>query len=463
MASRRQQPPNDAGLPASRSTAATTRIPLSVKNVQPRGTGDDVAEEAQLKPSATQQQQPTSRLASAKHIVASRSAAVAAAAAASNIGLRTPQKRAIPREEVHPRNIVDEDDEASPPHPHKKSRSSKSEREGGESANTSQSISNELNQMNVDEEGPQPPQPQPRNNTEPIKTAATPSLAPTTTTTRIDKHSRLSAAERAAKDEHTRLTRNDWRKKYIAAFTKFAFYLDGFDDKSKEKMTIAIQRCGGRVEPFFDKSCSHVVANRKTPATATTTTAPSTSSSRLPSAVTRKVDATAAAAATAATGAATKRFSPSKKGLGRKNRETPLHSDRNPFEDTIPSMASNASDVVRKATDLGIKVWTLDKFWTTMNFLFGTDAASTGPSSATKQDLAKMLEHERIHGTSERDLSAPQSGYRYLDKRNDVFVLVGDATEEHHAIIFQQYAKPEDRNERPPWPKLYGEHEGRCP
>lgn len=162
---------------------------------------------------------------------------------------------------------------------------------------------------------------------------------------------------------------------------------------------------------------------------------------------------------------ATKKFSPSKKGLGRKNRETPLHSDRNPFEDNVLATAPNASDVVVKATSWGIKVWSANKFWSTMSSLFGIDlnGNATASPATTKQDLAKMLEHERIHGTSERDLTAPQSGFRYLDKRNDVFILVGDATEEHHAIMFQQFPRYDEAHEKPPWPKLYGDYEGRCP
>lgn len=255
MASRRQQqqqpPPahhssvsqgsRSAGAPPPTGAGTTTRIPLSVKNVQTRGadTADDGT--SMVKPRLQ-----ASRLAAAKNVIASRSAAVEATTANAQ-GFRTPQKRAIPREDVHPRNIVDDDDEVSPS-PHKKSRSSKDD-EGVESggsivANTSQGISADLKHMNVDEDpnaiqAPQHKVPRPT-----ASLSASASL-PATTTTRIDKHSRLSAAERAAKDEHSRNTVNEWRKKYIAAFNKFAFYLDGFDAKSKDNMTQVIQRFGG--------------------------------------------------------------------------------------------------------------------------------------------------------------------------------------------------------------------------
>lgn len=175
--------------------------------------------------------------------------------------------------------------------------------------------------------------------------------------------------------------------------------------------------------------------------------------SRLPVAAVRKTE--------------TKRFSPSKKGIGRQNREVPLHSDRNPFEDgTGPLPTSNASDLVRKATKWGIRVWSLEKFWSTINMLAGTTVGGTA-SAAGKQDLAKMLEYEKVQGTLERDMNAPQNGWRYLDKRN-IFILVGDATEEHRAVMFHEFARTEKSdsetfNESVPWPRLYGEHEGRCP
>ena len=259
MASRRQQqqqqpPPaqhpsvsqgsRSVGAPPPPGAGTTTRIPLSVKNVQTRGAdaADDGTSHSMVKPRLQ-----ASRLATAKSVIASRSAAAELTATTSAAGFRTPQKRAIPREDVHPRNIVDDDDEVSPS-PHKKSRSSKDD-EGVESggsivANTSQGISADLKHMNVDEDpnaiqAPQHKVPRPT-----ASLSASASL-PATTTTRIDKHSRLSAAERAAKDEHSRNTVNEWRKKYIAAFNKFAFYLDGFDAKSKDNMTQVIQRFGG--------------------------------------------------------------------------------------------------------------------------------------------------------------------------------------------------------------------------
>lgn len=147
----------------------------------------------------------------------------------------------------------------------------------------------------------------------------------------------------------------------------------------------------------------------------------------------------------------------------------PLHSDRNPFEDSASAIAATqASDVVRKAMNWGIRVWSLEKFWTTINTLLGRDAQGN-PMAGTstsfpggRQDLAKMLEHERIHGTSERDINAPQSGWRYMDK-SSIFVMVGDATQEHRAIMFEEFEKPKNDSDEPPWPILYGDCEGRCP
>lgn len=200
--------------------------------------------------------------------------------------LRTPKKRAIPREDTHPRNVVDADD-GSPPH--KKSRSSKDSGSGStgiaatatQISSTGGAIASAVDKMQVDisaNKGTPPATPallnaeQSFERTRPLHTQSFPhgardTLAPPTrytrqehnvsrdahaatvaknsTTQRIDKISRMSATERAARDEQKKRQAENWKRKYTAEFPKMTFYLDGFDEKTKSQLARTISGLGG--------------------------------------------------------------------------------------------------------------------------------------------------------------------------------------------------------------------------
>ncbi|CAO1623250.1 unnamed protein product [Sympodiomycopsis kandeliae] len=413
---------------------------------------------------------------------------------------KTPKKRAVPREGTHSRNVVLDDQEDGSP-PHKKSRSSKNDSSGEPHGSASGAISRELGKMQFDEAaekgvlernkaGPEHAIPgaslrqgskvstqsirmdkvnqgarsvASANALRPVQQpAGAPARSPVegslTTTVRVDRHSRLSAAERAVKDEAKRQQTEQWRQKYSHAFPKFVFYLDGFDGRAKSQIAETIQACGAKIDPFFSKNCTHVVTSRKTipavpppspakPSQEATASSSKSSSSLLPSIIRKPI---------------TKRFSPSKKNFLRRNKDTPLHSDRNPFDDSSPAtMHPGVNDSVTKALEWNLRVWTSDKFWSTMSILIGRDL--NDDHARAKQDLAEMLRHEKLHGTLERDVNAPRDDMIYFDKRA-IYVFVGDATLEHRPIMNFEFDIPEsDTDQPPPWPVLYGEDEGRCP
>lgn len=211
-----------------------------------------------------------------------------AASSAHNLlgTLRTPKKRAIPREDIHPRNVVDPDD-GSPPH--KKSRSSKDSGSGStgiaatatQISSTGGAIASAVDKMQVDisagkgtppltpalptaEQSFERPRP---SHTQTTQHGGRDTLAPPTrytrqdhnvvrdvhaatvaknsTTQRIDKISRMSATERAARDEQKKRQAENWKRKYTAEFPKMTFYLDGFDEKTKSQLTRTISGLGG--------------------------------------------------------------------------------------------------------------------------------------------------------------------------------------------------------------------------
>ena len=94
-----------------------------------------------------------------------------------------------------------------------------------------------------------------------------------------------------------------------------------------------------------------------------------------------------------------------------------------------------------------------------MASLLGDGYVGTVAAEPSRQNLSQMLKQERLHGTAE---AATRGDYHYFAKQN-CYILVEDATGEHRAIIAQEYKRPKDPNSDPPWPKLHGEIEGRCP
>lgn len=267
------------------SSLPPARTPLAVKNVQSRfvenGNVDELgaASERAVGIKATTpkikrfaSESTRSQASSTRFpVIPSRLGAVALG---REFGARVPQlvdaqtpsrKRSVPREDIHARNIVLDTDDGSPPH--KRSRSSKDEEAsssipgtGAESVSGSitSTIAKDMCKMEVGATHRGEPTSSALG-AGPSERKSTDGVAPTRpTTTRIDKHSRLSAAERTAREESQRAQMAAWRKKYAYAFSKFAFYLDGFEEKQKSQMSRAIQHCGGVSTMHTERICCSV-------------------------------------------------------------------------------------------------------------------------------------------------------------------------------------------------------------
>lgn len=74
----------------------------------------------------------------------------------------------------------------------------------------------------------------------------------------------------------------------------------------------------------------------------------------------------------------------------------------------------------------------------------------------TKESLRTLLEDEKIHGTKERDLTAPRKDFYYF-KPGSKFVLVEDATGRHRPIMAKEYFSQSgaDTKDALEWPILH--------
>lgn len=370
--------------------------------------------------------------------------------------VKTPRKRAIPLEDVHARNIVGRApfENVKSPNPHKKSKSSHNgSSTAGGSTSTSLGISAAIDEVHLEESSTAaipneaiPPTSRPHLKD---KKPATSTVAKTI---RIDKQSRISPSDRLKREESKSLSTMEWRKKFLRAFPSFRFYLDGFDQATKVEVSNTIAHFGGQLEPFFSNTVTHLVTQRKfsLPLMDEQGEVIGTQGESLVS-----TESTTGASASSRSLMGAGRFSrlPT---LRKKNVNVPLHSERNPFDEMGPPVSAN--DILVKAKNFGIKVWSFDKFKTVMSGLKGEHTVD----SKKQPNLSQMLAKEKVYGTQERDPKAARTDYHYFS-RNSIYLLVEDATAEHRPIMAQEWRKPAREDEEVPWPVLYGELEGRCP
>ncbi|KAK0547266.1 Cdc7p-Dbf4p kinase complex regulatory subunit [Tilletia horrida] len=376
----------------------------------------------------------------------------------------TPQKRKVPQDFVHARNRIDENHVS--PSPPKKFRTvvrDHARHVGTVPGNrvphpSRHSPGGRVGQAHL-------PIPSTSQRLPQHQHGASTKPAPVVTTKRIDKKLRISEEEQRSNMAGQQEKAATWRYKFRKAFPTFVFYLDGYDTSTRTQIENAVRSLGARVEPFFSKGLTHLVTTRPVPALPVTpaeaasagkNAAATASGPKVGVVNAQTIDVTGRSRP----GQSTQTLLAARATHREVNKTVPLHSDRNPFDEPGPVPAAN--DIAYKAKELGIKVWHHSKLNTILNMLLGDQ--STTVNQAAKEDLGTLLRREKVEGTTERDPTAPRADYYYFSK-NVHYLLVEDATKEHRPIMTQEFPRPKDQSslERPPWPRLFGELEGKCP
>jgi regulatory subunit for Cdc7p protein kinase len=133
--------------------------------------------------------------------------------------------------------------------------------------------------------------------------------------------------------------------------------------------------------------------------------------------------------------------------------------------------ARNA-DVLYRARELGMKIWTLEKLQRMMNTMFDTDSGyqtgngySTGsnavsiPRTTREADLSQMLRNERINGPSDRD---PTVATKEMVIFKGPFIYIHDIDEKQRPIMVREYAKVAHKEDGD-WPQFRSVANGKCP
>ncbi|KAI0371142.1 hypothetical protein BV20DRAFT_965816 [Pilatotrama ljubarskyi] len=126
------------------------------------------------------------------------------------------------------------------------------------------------------------------------------------------------------------------------------------------------------------------------------------------------------------------------------------------------ALASNGAtpSLVQKARSFNMKIWSADKLHNILDRCHAPRVSSaTGSLPVRAQqvskehNLARLLETERLHGTTERDPTQRRHDYIYFSKES-YFVLVEDLKQELATIAAAEYpiSKTRDGKERGAWP-----------
>ncbi|KAI0030773.1 Dfp1/Him1, central region-domain-containing protein [Vararia minispora EC-137] len=228
----------------------------------------------------------------------------------------------------------------------------------------------------------------------------------------------------------------EWRIKYTKAFPTFSFYFDsdvGEDDPAlKERLEQRILSLGGSVEDFFSKDgLSHFITNRLLEdivhSNKENHSRPSRSQSLLKSPIRLRGVASPKPA------------------------------------DDLPTPAG--STLLQKAKSFNLKIWNVQKLESVLDRCHAPAVSTALRPAAGNGTLQRLLESERLHGTTERDPTQKRLNYQYFNK-NTCFVLIEDLREELatiHAAEFPIRRLGRDGQSEGDWPVLYCHPDTRGP
>ncbi|KAJ7901697.1 Dfp1/Him1, central region-domain-containing protein, partial [Mycena olivaceomarginata] len=238
-------------------------------------------------------------------------------------------------------------------------------------------------------------------------------------------------ARRAAEREQQRV---EFREKYSKAFPSWKFYfdLDNIRPENVSAVKLAqakIRQLNGTIENFFSNSITHLVTDQSV------------------------------------------HPDPPPPASKDKENDAPRSKLRSPVKPRgAEEFAPPAYDLVSKAKSFeNTKVWSMSKLHSVVDRCLDpppTSASTTAPSTSQRErTLSRLLQSEKINGTSERDPTQKRHDFKYFN-RGTYFMLVEDIRSELATVAVQEYIIPKGRDAataRVPWPVLHCHPQARGP
>ncbi|KAL8651802.1 MAG: hypothetical protein Q9226_004542, partial [Calogaya cf. arnoldii] len=267
-----------------------------------------------------------------------------------------------------------------------------------------------------------------------------------------------------------------WQKHYRKVFPTFVFYFESIPDETRAMHAKFIRGFGAREEKFFSKEVTHIITSRSvpgepTPKQSTDGLIPPNARSNLQNAGQSRtinpvlLDRTPEA----------QPQDPFAQSKPKFDFDSVL-CRRNPaagVRDVEPKRTAGTVDILQRAKDMNMKIWTLDKLERiaktmldnradepSLRGLGGRGAAlnATLPTKARQESgLSTLLRKEQINGPS--DASKETSGIIPF-KGPHIYVRCMD--EKTKPILVKEFPKVANREDGE-WPQFRGNSVGKCP
>ncbi|KAI1002552.1 hypothetical protein K3495_g5649 [Podosphaera aphanis] len=266
-----------------------------------------------------------------------------------------------------------------------------------------------------------------------------------------------------------------WQKHYQRIFPTFVFYFENVPADVQMRYTSAVMSLGARDEKFFSNTVTHVVTTRTIPPPVDPNT-------------TEKNDTSSSAESNAQNNRPLT-INPSM--LDRSSESISCQLESGPLTKNMTetlfekkSYTGNPSehrrlqrrnaDVLYKARELGMKIWSLEKLDRIINVIFDLDRryqvghrTSTRlhtPSVSTSRygketNLQQLLRNEKINGPSDRDLSVYSKD---LCLFRGPFICIHDIEQKQKPIMIREYPKVHNKEDGD-WPQFRSVADGKCP
>ena len=132
------------------------------------------------------------------------------------------------------------------------------------------------------------------------------------------------------------------------------------------------------------------------------------------------------------------------------------------------------ADVLHRARELGMKIWALEKLQRMMKTMFDEETGlqiihrhntrsnsvqATVPRTNRQADLSQLLQNERIHGPSDRDLTVAT---KEMILFKGPFIYIHDIDERQKPIMVREYNKVANKEDGD-WPQFRSVPNGKCP
>jgi regulatory subunit for Cdc7p protein kinase len=230
-----------------------------------------------------------------------------------------------------------------------------------------------------------------------------------------------------------------------------------------------------REEKFFSNAVTHVVTTRAIPTEQSHTSGPSVASAvpQQQNSQPRTINPSLLERSTESTSVQTDLLS----AKGRFTFEASLNKRLVPHahEGEIKRTQARNADVLYRARELGMKIWTLEKLQRMMNTMFDTDSGYHGghgyttsnntaggaalPRTNREADLSQLLRNERINGPSDRD---PTVATKEMVMFKGPFIYIHDIDEKQRPIMVREYSKVAHKEDGD-WPQFRSVANGKCP